>query len=72
MGCSIPVIVGELVVGDAVGEVGAVVGEVVGDVGAAVGAVVGDVGAEVMEYTNEYRNLLGDSASNPVITFFVV
>jgi len=39
--------VGELVVGEEVGEVGTVVGDEVGDVGTVVGAVVGDVGEDV-------------------------
>jgi len=64
--------VGALVVGDAVGDVGAAVGEAVGEVGAAVGVVVGDVGAEVSGYANEYKSLLGDPAPKPVRAFFVV
>lgn len=71
-GFFLPLAVGALVVGDAVGDVGAAVGEVVGEVGAAVGVVVGDVGAEVSGYANEYKSLLGDPAPKPVRAFFVV
>mmetsp|Transcript_41359 Transcript_41359/g.79093 ORF Transcript_41359/g.79093 Transcript_41359/m.79093 type:complete len:110 (-) Transcript_41359:181-510(-) len=60
------VTVGAKVVGDAVGDVGVEVGDVVGDVGDDVGDVVGDVGAEVIEYTNEYKSLLGEPVPMPV------